>query len=353
MPPPNDGNEYKPFVELMKLEKINDVTYRSIALPFSPGGDLPGTYDRAYGGHVYAQAAWAACSTVADGMLLHNVTGNFILPGQCRVPFVYKVHQIRNGRSYSTRIVNVTQSEGQGICFTCICSFKRAESSPLEVQEDIDLWSTYASALQGKKPSDFEECPGMDIPWYWKFRAETGHNDKFPGLESMKADMSPYNKDKHPFDKRGIIFYRTLGEMPADANLHLVAHLYASDRNSLYIVANQLDMGDLWKNMSSLIHSTVFHSPMEDLWFGPSKTAASPMDDTSERGRWFAKVDWSDRAGGGRAMFHSRISNSQGKHVATLMQDGLIRFTRKAEATQEEIDDVKSRQSKWKPRAKL
>lgn len=46
MPPPNDGNEYKPFVDLIKLEKINDVTYRSIALPFSPGGDLPGTYDR-------------------------------------------------------------------------------------------------------------------------------------------------------------------------------------------------------------------------------------------------------------------------------------------------------------------
>lgn len=59
--PPNYGNGYKPFVDLIRLEEINDVTCRSIALPVSPGGDLPGTYDRAYGGHVYAQAAWVAC----------------------------------------------------------------------------------------------------------------------------------------------------------------------------------------------------------------------------------------------------------------------------------------------------
>ena len=353
MPPPNDGNEYKPFVDLIRLEKINDVTYRSIALPFSPGGDLPGTYDRAYGGHVYAQAAWAACHTVAPGMLLHNVTGNFILPGQCRTPFVYKVHAIRDGRSYATRIVNVTQAEGQGICFTCICSFKQAETSLIEAQEDVDLWREYAAALQGKKPTDFEECPGMDIPWYWKLRKETGHNDMFPGLESVKVNMDPYNKDKQPFDKRGIIFYRTLGEMPKDPNLHLVAHLYASDRNSLYIVANNLDLGDLWKNMSSLVHSTVFHSPMEDLWFRPSTSAVNPLDDIDTRGRWFAKVDRSDRVGGGRAMFHSRILNAGGVHVATLMQDGLIRFSKKAEATQQEIEDVKSRQASWKPKAKM
>lgn len=113
----------------------------------------------------------------------------------------------------------------------------------------------------------------------------TSHNDQFPGLESVKADMEPYNQDKYPFDKRGIIFNRALGEMPADPNLHLVAHLYASDRNSLYIVANQLDMGDLWRNMSSLVHSAVFHSPMEHLCFEASKTLDSPMDDKSAKGR--------------------------------------------------------------------
>lgn len=66
MPPPNDGNEYLPFVDMIALEKINSVTYRSKALPFSPGAS-----GRAYGGHVYAQAVWAAAHTVPEGYVIH------------------------------------------------------------------------------------------------------------------------------------------------------------------------------------------------------------------------------------------------------------------------------------------
>lgn len=69
MPPPHDGNEYLPFGDLIKVERIGDTTYRSIALPFSPGGHLG--IARSYGGHVYAQSAWAACQTVAPGFLLY------------------------------------------------------------------------------------------------------------------------------------------------------------------------------------------------------------------------------------------------------------------------------------------
>lgn len=73
------GNEYVPFVDLMRLENINDVTYRSIAQPFNPGGNIVKSMGRAYGGHVYAQAAWAAAQTVPAGFVLHNVSGWFIL----------------------------------------------------------------------------------------------------------------------------------------------------------------------------------------------------------------------------------------------------------------------------------
>lgn len=78
---------------------------------------------------------------------------------------MYNVKIIRDGRSYCTRIVNVTQVEGKGICFTCTCSFKKEEDSPLDVQEHIDLETTYAAALQGGKPEDMDEAPGMDLPW--------------------------------------------------------------------------------------------------------------------------------------------------------------------------------------------
>lgn len=67
------GNRYLPFVDLINLEKVDERTFRSIAYPFSPGG--PVGQGRAYGGHVYMQAAWAACQTVEPGFLLHVSRG--------------------------------------------------------------------------------------------------------------------------------------------------------------------------------------------------------------------------------------------------------------------------------------
>lgn len=52
-------------------------------------------------------------------------------------------------------------------------------------------------------------------------------------------------------------------------------------------------------------------------------------------------------------MFHSRTSNSRSVHVATLIRDSLIRFTKKAAAMPHEIEGVRSRQRKRKPRGKL
>ena len=93
------------------------------------------------------------------------MTGFFILAGLTTVPFIYTVKIIRDGRSYCTRIVNVTQAEGKGICFTGTCSFKMPEESPLDVQEKIDLDAQYSVALKGKRPEDWDEAPGMDVPW--------------------------------------------------------------------------------------------------------------------------------------------------------------------------------------------
>lgn len=93
------------------------------------------------------------------------MTGFFTLAGVSSIPFVYRVQTIRDGRSYCTRSVNVTQAEGEDICFTCTCSFKKSEESHLDVQEDINLEKQYQVVLGGKKPEDWEHAPGMDVPW--------------------------------------------------------------------------------------------------------------------------------------------------------------------------------------------
>ncbi|KAG8631891.1 hypothetical protein KVT40_001031 [Elsinoe batatas] len=317
MPPPNDGNEYLPFADMIALEKINEVNYRSKAMPFSPGGS-----GRAYGGHVYAQAVWAAAQTVAKGYVVHNVTGFFILGGLTNVPFVYNIKIIRDGRSYCTRIVNVTQAEGKGICFTCTCSFKTDEESPLDVQEDIDLSEKYAAVLRGKKEEDWPEAPGMDVKWYWNMLREGKPNDKFPGLDSRKVDMTAYNEHRDPFSRRQLLFYRVIGSLPssADPNLHACAHLYASDRNSLFIVANHLDVGQNFTQMASLSHTVVFHTPHPDF------AMERPGQSGQEERIWYCKEDWTSRAAGGRGIHHSRMVGPGGRHVATSWQEGMVRL---------------------------
>lgn len=67
MPLPNAKHDARvPFTELMALERIDYNTYQSIARPWSPGNG-----NRAFGGHVYAQAAYAAAKTVGAGFAIH------------------------------------------------------------------------------------------------------------------------------------------------------------------------------------------------------------------------------------------------------------------------------------------
>jgi acyl-CoA thioesterase len=63
------------FVELMALERLEEISsseperierFRSLASPFPPG---EGT--RSFGGHVYAQSAFAASKTVGKGFVVH------------------------------------------------------------------------------------------------------------------------------------------------------------------------------------------------------------------------------------------------------------------------------------------
>ncbi|PNS19303.1 hypothetical protein CAC42_2480 [Sphaceloma murrayae] len=316
MAPPDNGNEYLPFSDMIAVEKINESTYRSKAMPFSPGGG-----GRAYGGHVYAQAVWAAAQTVGKDFVIHNVTGFFILAGLTDIPFIYNVKNIRDGRSYCTRIVNVTQAQGKGICFTCTCSFKTNETSPLDVQESIDIRSQYASVLANKEEQDWPEAPGMDIPAYWELMNRTAQNDAFPGLDTRKVDMAAYNHHRDPLSRRQLLFYRVLGVLPAattNPNLHACAHLYASDRNSLFVVANHLDQGDNFTHMASLSHTVVFHTPADDF-------AMHPPGSTDER-TWYCKEDWTSRAAGGRGIHHSRMIGPGGRHIATSWQEGMVRI---------------------------
>src|SRR6516164_2696004 len=80
-------------------------------------------WQRVFGGQVIGQALVAACRTVEDiaGRPPHSLHAYFLLAGDPKVPIVYEVDRIRDGRSFTTRRVVAIQ-HGHAI-FTMAVSF--------------------------------------------------------------------------------------------------------------------------------------------------------------------------------------------------------------------------------------
>jgi acyl-CoA thioesterase-2 len=83
-------------------------------------------WQRVFGGQVIGQALVAACRTVdAAGRPPHSLHAYFLLGGDPKVPIIYEVDRIRDGKSFTTRRVVAIQ-HGEAI-FTMAVSFHRDE----------------------------------------------------------------------------------------------------------------------------------------------------------------------------------------------------------------------------------
>lgn len=154
-------------------------------------------------------------------------------------------------------------------------------------------------------------------------RSDLSRND-FPGLDIRKVDMSKYNASKSPEEWRQLSYYRSRGIIPPNSpNLHACAHLYASDRNSLFIISNAVGFGDEVGTMGSLSHSVVFHVNSQGLLLKGNE--------------WWCQEARTPRSEGGRGMHESRIWDSDGVLVASTWQDGLVRKAESEEGQKQRL----------------
>src|SRR6202008_4642819 len=65
-------------------------------------------WQRVFGGQVIGQALVAAVRPV-QGRQRHSVPARFLLPGDPKVPIIYEVERIREGKSFTTRWVKAIQ----------------------------------------------------------------------------------------------------------------------------------------------------------------------------------------------------------------------------------------------------
>src|ERR1700733_16179677 len=124
---------------------------------------------RVFGGQVAGQALIAAGRTVDQGHV-HSLHAYFLRPGDPRIPIIFDVDRIRDGRSFTTRRVVAIQ-HGRAI-FNLSASFHVAEVGPehqytMPAAPDPDTLPTMRERLEpfaDRFPPDFIEWIRRERP---------------------------------------------------------------------------------------------------------------------------------------------------------------------------------------------
>jgi acyl-CoA thioesterase-2 len=276
------------LVALLDLERIEENIFRGV----SPSVSL----QRVFGGQVAGQALVAATRTVATDRTVHSLHSYFIRPGDPSVPIVYLVERIRDGRSFSVRRVTAVQ-HGNPI-FTLSASFQLAQggidhqATMPQVPQPQQL-PTFAERLVGypelaefmaRIPQAFDIRYVDDPPWVQR---ALGPRENQPHRIWMKAD----------------------GVLPDDPTLHVCVLTFASDLNLLDSVLIHHGMAARLDpiSMASLDHAMWFHRQFR-------------ADD------WFLYESSSPSASGGRGLATGRFFARDGRLVASVTQEGMVRL---------------------------
>ncbi|KAJ9150766.1 Acyl-thioesterase [Pleurostoma richardsiae] len=306
----------------------------------------------AYGGHVYAQSALAACKVVeedekqrgvsnADGRLgLHTIHGTWNTPGQSDRPFIYEVAPVSTGRSFCTYLVNARQPTSPSAsgdhytladassspldstpCFTALISLKLPEPhSGGANTQDVPPQRRFAEVLSSRPPDAWPPAPPLDLESVRQVLGGAHPVGTFPTVDMRKVDLSAWNAGRGVADRRELILYRLLRPLPLPAeapegenaaNRHVLVHAFESDRNSLLMIANHLGFGLALGRAASLAYSIVVHVNAEEAVM-------------AGEGWWIQEVAY-PRAAAGRTTLLNKIWSPEGVHVATGMQDGVCR----------------------------
>jgi acyl-CoA thioesterase-2 len=276
------------LVGLLDLEAIETNIFRGVSPKVS--------MQRVFGGQVAGQALVAAGRTVDAERLVHSLHSYFIRPGDPSIPIIYTVDRVRDGRSFSVRRVLAIQ-HGEPI-FVLSASFQLPQGG-IDHQDGMppapppDSLPTLAERYQGYEdlwsvmsriPQAFDVRYVDDPPWVQRAQ---GPRESQPHRIWLKAD----------------------GKLPDDPLLHICAVTFASDMNLLDSVlihhglAARLDP----ISMASLDHAMWFHRPFR-------------ADD------WLLYVSSSPSASGGRGLATGQFYSRDGRLVASVAQEGMIRL---------------------------
>ena len=253
-------------------------------------------WQRVFGGQVIGQALVAAGRTVAAERHCHSLHGYFMRPGDPSTPIVYEVDRIRDGGSFTTRRVVAIQ-HGEAI-FSMSASFQKDEDG-LEHQIDMaDVPPPEDLPSENELKALFLKSAPEPMRKYWE-RARP--------IELRPVDLAHYIS-RTPLNPCQTVWVRATGLVPDDARLQKCVLAYASDMTLLdtSLFAHGRSIFDPTLQVASLDHAMWFHRPFR-------------VDE------WMLYVEDSPSASGGRGFNRGSLFSRDGRLVASVAQEGLIR----------------------------
>jgi len=261
---------------------------------------------RVFGGQVAGQALVAAVRTVPGERPVHSLHAYFLRPGDPRVPIRYEVDRIRDGFSFTTRRVVARQVRSNGLSeaiFQLSASFQNPEIAFIEHAAPMPA---------GAAPEELPDFAELIAPVADKI----GHYASIPRLLDRRYRSNPWDPlaagdSEDGKDAEGHVWMRADGRLPDDPAIHVCVLTYASDISLLETGARRagIPFADPVVMTASLDHAMWFHRPFR-------------------ADEWFLYASQSPTASGGRALCTGQIWSRDGSHVATVVQEGLIRRRR-------------------------
>jgi acyl-CoA thioesterase-2 len=279
------------LISILDLEELDLNLFR--------GRSPQNGWQRVYGGQVIGQALVAAVRTVEPSRLAHSLHAYFLLPGDPKVPIIYDVDRMRDGKSFTTRRVTARQ-HGHPI-FSMLVSFHGAEEG-----------LTHQAQMPNVPPPE-------DLPSEKDVRANIlptlpeavrRYYERERPIEMRPVEFDRYSGKKYP-DGRFHVWIKINGRLPDNLPMHQCALAYASDMTLLDAALTPHGRTLFEKEFmaASLDHALWLHRPFRaDEWLLYAQDTPSLQ--------------------GSRGFARGLIFTRDGQLVASVAQEGLVRLRR-------------------------
>jgi acyl-CoA thioesterase-2 len=273
---------------LLTVEELDRDLYRGMRQPEGRG--------RVFGGQVIAQALMAADRSTEADRIPHSLHAYFMRPGDEEIPIIYRVNRDHDGGSFSTRRV-VAFQKGEPI-LNMAASFQRLEKGlehqarmpEVRMPEDLPDEAAARLSIANEVPEHLREFFTRPRPF------EIRHASPWSPQEAMPQPATQQ------------IWFKARAPVAGGADMHRAMLAWASD---MYLLGTAMrPHGISWLQpgvvTASLDHAVWFHDDLR-------------VDD------WLLYATDAPWSGRGRGFNRGQVFTRDGRLVASVAQEGLIR----------------------------